>query len=101
MAHREQLRPQAKKRGRWWLVALVVAVLLFYSALAIYQQQEREMERLQTEAEELQLQYEAEVRRGKQVNELNAMVGSAQYIERLARDKMGLVKPDEIIFIHR
>ncbi|MDO5016598.1 MAG: septum formation initiator family protein [Eubacteriales bacterium] len=101
MAQREMVRPQSKKRGHWWLVALVVAALLAYSAITIYQQQEREMERLQAEAEELQLQYEAEVRRGKQVNELNAMVGSAQYIERLARDNLGLVKPDEIIFIHR
>lgn len=94
-------RPKHRRLGWRFYLVCFLALGLAYTAISIYQVQEKEMERLVAEAEELNLRYEAELRKGKQASELNAMVGSAQYIERLARDNLGLVRPDEIIFIQR
>lgn len=95
-------RPKKRKGNRAKLIVLgLIALMVCYTAISIYQQQEKEMARLMAEAEELNLQLEAEIRQGKNAAELNAIVGSAQYIERLARDKLGLVSPEEIIFIQR
>ena len=81
------------------IIGLVILVL--YAAVSIYLRQEKELERLTLEAEELNLQLENTLRENKEIQELNALVGSSEYIERVARDQLGLVRPDEIIFIHR
>lgn len=84
---------------RLLIVGLIILVL--YAAVSIYLRQEKEFARLTLEAEELNLQLENTQRENKEIQELNALVGSSEYIERVARDQLGLVRPDEIIFIHR
>lgn len=84
---------------RLLIVGLIILVL--YAAMSIYLRQEKEFARLTLEAEELNLQLENTQRENKEIQELNALVGSSEYIERVARDQLGLVRPDEIIFIHR
>ncbi len=84
---------------RLLIVGLIILVL--HAAVSIYLRQEKEFARLTLEAEELNLQLENTQRENKEIQELNALVGSSEYIERVARDQLGLVRPDEIIFIHR
>lgn len=83
-------------------VLIVLAIFaLFIFATNGYLKQEKELERLNKEAEELQLKLEIAEREAKQVDALKALSGSTDYIERFAREKLGLVRPDEIIFIER
>ncbi len=101
----QQRNTEASKQGRKkarakFLLVMAVFLLVIAGAISIYLRQEREMKRLAAEHEELVLLLEAEVRAGKEIEELNAIVGSDRYIESFARDKLGLVRPDEIIFIH-
>ena len=90
-------------KRNWSLRFLILGLclLVLYAAMSIYLRQEREFDRLALEAEELNLQLENTLRENKDIQELNALVGSSEYIERVARDQLGLVRPDEIIFIHR
>lgn len=89
-------RSGLKRMLIWGLV-----ILMMVAALSIYLRQEKEMERLDKEYEELKLLYDAEEYKSGNLQELNAMVGSDQFIERIARDSLGLVRPDEIIFLHK
>ncbi len=96
----ESSKQGRKKAGAKLLPVVAILLLVIAGAISIYLRQEREMKRLAAEHEELVLLFEAEVRAGKDIEELNAIVGSDRYIESFARDKLGLVRPDEIIFIH-
>lgn len=96
-------KAHADRKSRWSLRFLILGLclLVLYAAVSIYLRQEKEFARLSLEAEELNLQLENTLRENKDIQELNALVGSSEYIERVARDQLGLVRPDEIIFIHR
>jgi cell division protein DivIC len=47
---------------------------------------------------ELEKQLEQESLRSEEIDELEEYVGTDQYVEDVAKDKLGLVYPDEIIF---
>ena len=48
--------------------------------------------------EELQKQLEEEELRAEEIEELEDYVGTDEYIEDVAKDKLGLVYPNEILF---
>ena len=48
--------------------------------------------------EELQTQIDAEKERSEEINKLKKYVGTDEYIEEVAREKLGLVKEIEILF---
>ena len=48
--------------------------------------------------EELIAQIEEEKARTEEIEELEAYVGTEEYVEQIAKDKLGLVYEDEIIF---
>ena len=48
--------------------------------------------------EELQTQIDAEKERSEEINKLKKYVGTDEYIEEVAREKLGLVKENEILF---
>lgn len=85
----------------WRLLLALVVIVSLGVAISTYLRQDKEFKRLILEAEELKLQLDNALRENKEIQELNALVGSSEYIERVARDQLGLVRPDEIIFIHR
>lgn len=47
---------------------------------------------------QLQEQIAAEMARAEEIAELEAYVGSDQYVEDVAKEKLGLINPNEIIF---
>lgn len=48
----------------------------------------------------LQEQIEAEIELSEKLQEEQSIVGTPEYIERKAREKLGYVKKDEIVFIN-
>ena len=53
---------------------------------------------LQAKITELQTQIDAEKERSEEINKLKKYVGTDEYIEEVAREKLGLVKENEILF---
>lgn len=77
-------------------ITLVVGVMAF--ALGIRSQNLREKEETYILREDtLTKQIEQESRRTEELNERKVYVKTKQYIEEVAKDKLGLVNPDEIL----
>ncbi|HAL74663.1 MAG TPA: hypothetical protein DCM45_06200 [Clostridiales bacterium] len=76
-------------------LVLVVAVA---SAVAIYFKQEEQMARLLANRITLASQLADAQARKAELEELQNMVDSDEYIERIAREQLGMVRPNEIIF---
>ena len=47
---------------------------------------------------ELEAQIKAEVKRSEEIDELEQYVGTDEYVEDVAKEKLGLVYPNEILF---
>ena len=56
------------------------------------------MNAYKVQEEELQTQIDAEKERSEEINKLKKYVGTDEYIEEVAREKLGLVKENEILF---
>jgi cell division protein FtsB len=79
------------------LVGMLLTLVLA-SAIAIYFEQERQMARIHHQKEELAGELDEAAADLTELRELQHLVGSDAYIERVARDQLGMVKPDEIVF---
>lgn len=80
------------------LLISLLCVLLLATALSIYIKQDKEMEALAIEREGLQQQLERAQARHDEIESLKQRVGTPEFIERVARDELGMVRPDEIVF---
>lgn len=87
-----------KKRNTGFKLIAFVILLLF--GIVTYNRSALEEERKEKEAElhNLQLVYAREQERTLELNEEKAYRQTKKYIEELAREKIGLVYEDEIIF---
>lgn len=76
----------------------LVIVLALASAVAIYFKQESQLERIRSR--ELTLASELSEAKAEKADleELQNIVDTDEYIERIARDKLGMVRPNEIVF---
>lgn len=54
---------------------------------------------LEKEAQQLEQEIERELREQKDLLEYKEYINSTEYIEQSAREKLGLIKPGEILFI--
>ncbi|MBN1891313.1 MAG: septum formation initiator family protein [Clostridiales bacterium] len=89
-------------RGSGYPLARVIVVLFFLILFAVVGsmllRQDATYRRIDARAEEL-LQLEREVLAENELaNDMRSMVGSDEYIEQVARDQLGLVKPGETIY---
>lgn len=76
--------------------AVVVLLLVVVSANAVTL---REKDRVyQAQEIELKKQIEEEKNRSAEIDELEEYVGTDEYVEEVAKDKLGLVNKNEIIF---
>ena len=75
------------------LVALSMAFVLRNQVNALKEKKAAYQERIDT----LTSQVEAESRRSEQLEQYRIYVQTKQYIEKVAKEKLGLVKPDEIL----
>lgn len=78
------------------LLVLLLAVGLFVKALIA---QEVKMREYRSQANELEQAIAAEESRLEQVRTEQEKVNTDEYIEGVARDKLGLVMPDEKVFV--
>ena len=75
-------------------VVLLLVVVLGVASISL---QEKNRNYKAQEAE-LELQIQAELAREEEIAELESYVGSDEYVEDVAKDKLGLINPNEIIF---
>lgn len=85
-----------KHLGSFAIVGVVVLLLVFVSvaSLRLRVQNAKKQERI----EELEAQIEAEEKRAEEIEEYSKYVQTKKYAEEVAKEKLGLVYEDEIIF---
>lgn len=96
--------PEKRRHGRGqpikMLFFLFTMIFVFSLAVNIYLRQEKEMRRLSAESDDLHKKLDLVMQEEKDIEEMKNMSGSEDFIERMARDELGLVRPEEIIFVH-
>lgn len=83
------------------LIKITIGLVLVFaiaSAVAIYFDQERQMLRIQERRSALVSSLDAASAELASLKELQNIIDTDEYIERMARDKLGMVRPNEIIF---
>lgn len=88
---------QIQNRAAMLGISLVVCVLLIVLMVEGQFLQKKIDENIERQTE-LQEQLEAEAARTEEIEELQEYMKSDEYIEKIAREKIGLVKENEIIF---
>lgn len=93
-------RQRRRLRGHKRSVLVVSAVIVLLGAIVFVNSMTlRAKEKSYKEQEiELQKQIEEEEQKAKEIDKLEEYVGTDAYIEDMAREKLGLVYEDEIIF---
>lgn len=77
---------------------LIVTAVFIYGIFTLYEQQS-EINSIKSEKEKYIALYEAEEMKYEQLLEIKNNINSDAYIEEVAREKLGLVMPYEIIFM--
>ena len=75
-------------------VIVVLGVTLSVGSISLHKKNKA----YKAQEEELQKQLEEEELRAEEIDELEEYVGTDEYIEDVAKDKLGLVYPNEILF---
>lgn len=88
-------KPSNKLVGLAVVVIVVVLVLFFNSRSKVIQAKNLEDA---AKIEQLESQIEAENVRAEELEEYSKYVNTKQFAEEIARDKLGLIYPDEKIF---
>lgn len=77
--------------------SLLLGLILYICYLAIGQQ--FDFSRLNKEEDRLNLQIEEAQRENKSLSEQKEAAGTNEYIEKVAREKLGYMRPEEKVFI--
>ena len=80
------------------IAAGLIIVFALASAVALYFEQEARIDRLQERRTGLDQQLYEVQSRNAELRELKSLVDTEAYVERVARDQLGMVRPNEIIF---
>ena len=75
-------------------VLVVLAITLSVGSISSH----RKNQNYKTQEAELNKQIEAEKERAEEIEELEEYVGTDEYIEDVAKEKLGLLYPNEILF---
>ena len=75
-------------------VILVLGVTLSVASISLHAKNKEYM----AQESELEAQIEAESERAEAIDELEEYVGTDEYVEDVAKEKLGLVYPNEILF---
>lgn len=95
--NRRVLRTKGQNRFGMFLVTLVVLMLLVVVSVSCVQLKNKQ-DAYQARLTELQNQIAAEEERTTELEELRKYTQTNAYIEEIAKEKLGLVHPGEIIF---
>lgn len=99
MARRRRVAYRKRPQNRFgmFLVSLVVIMILISVAVKGVELQQKVDEKA-AQVEQLESQIEAEKKRSLEIAEFGKEVQTKGYIENIAREKLGLVYKDEILF---
>ena len=86
-----------RKRMGYRLIVLTVMCLLVTGFYAKHRLQQKNAA-YQKQEEQLMAQIEEEEQRSKDIEELGKYVQTKKYVEEVAKERLGLVYPDEILF---
>lgn len=95
-------KTRRKKKDRWGNRLAIIGITMVVASLAVVvnlksaSMKKRDLE-YQVKEEVLQKQVEHEKSRANELEEYRVYVQTKQYIEEVAKQKLGLVKPDEIL----
>ena len=76
------------------MILLLLVVMVSYNGMTLRAKEAN----LKAKETELEAQLEEEKARVKEIEELEQYVGTDEYVEQVAKEKLGLVGEDEIIF---
>lgn len=103
MAQRRERRKKAayrkKVQNRFSMFLVMLALLMIL--VAVYVSSNRlqgRLDELQAQSAALQVQIDAEKERAKEIELLRKRSQTKEYYEEIAKEKLGLVNPDEIVF---
>lgn len=97
MARRVAFRK--KRQNRLGMICVSIVVIMIFVVIMVKSTElKAKQEAYVKKAEALQLQIEAEEARTQELIEYEKYTKTAKYVEEVAKDKLGLVYKDEIIF---
>lgn len=86
------------KQGKGKLSKVLWAVMFLYVGYIFIQQQIR-LHDLRMEGKEVTAEIEQKQQENEELTHIMDIMGTDEYIEKVARQKLGFVKPDEQVFI--
>lgn len=95
-------RSRGYKRDKWGNRMAMLGLTLVVGSLAVVvgirgnSLRDKDME-YRLKQEKLQTELESEERRAQELEEKRVYVQTKQYIEKVAKEKLGLVNPDEVL----
>lgn len=96
---RKQKQKKAVNYNRLGLLTITVVVLLFLGGLYISSQRlEQRLQMYDIKKENLDQRIADEKERTVEIDNLKDYMKTDEYAEEVARERLGLVKPDEIVF---
>lgn len=85
--------PKGTKPILFIVLVLYVVITIKISDLYSYSQE------LESQEKQIQQQIQLELEKSERLRQEEAYMHSKEYIEELAREKLGLIKPDEILMV--
>ena len=99
MVKRKIVFRRKKKENRLGMVMVMIAVLMVLIVVAVKGVElQRKQEAYTAQITQLEEQIAQETKRGEQIEEYRKYTKTDRYVEEVAKDKLGLVYEDEIIF---
>jgi cell division protein FtsB len=92
-------RPRKRKRsGRLgWILGSLATLAFLAVVVGLFVNQNQQMARIAAATQEANAKYAASLERNQNAHRTLESIGSDAYIEQIARDKLGMVKPGERI----
>ncbi len=94
---RARAKRQLQHRLSVYAISAVIIVLGATLSIASISLQAKNKDYIAQEAD-LEAQIQAEAERSEEIDELEEYVGTDEYVEDVAKEKLGLVYPNEILF---
>ena len=100
MANKPEMRVIRKRNRRSIVPRIIIGLVMIIavaSAVAIYFDQEEQFARIRSERVRLDAELAKAKARNESLLDLAAVAGTDAYVEWVARNQLGLVRPEEII----
>ncbi|MCM1308374.1 MAG: septum formation initiator family protein [Butyrivibrio sp.] len=98
MKKREKLRGQKPSNKLVGFAVVIIVAALVFAVSSMSRSLEGRNNRDSAKIEQLRNEIEQEKERAEQLEAYEKYVNTKQFVEEIARDKMGLIYPDEKIF---